>query len=263
MPIDRQVVLDSQQLVVEVFKGFHNELMASFGDSEYSLKADSSQVTELDVTIEQTLKSKLTEAFPQFGYHGEETGKSGNDNQFWLVDPIDGTSSYIRGLPFCTNMAALIDNGQAVAAVIYDFVDDVLYTAIKGEGAFANGRQIRVGSDRIKGNLFVYSLSSYRFEELRATLATAGMKSFYPVGAAGHAYTLLARGKIDGVVVLNTRTGIHDNAPGLLLVAEAGGEALSFDGRNDIYTSEFITGTAEVLRLVGNYTENLRVLIGR
>lgn len=263
MSIDAQAIAKSQQLVVDVFKGFREELMASFGQSEFSLKADASQVTELDVIIEQTLKNKLTESFPQFGYQGEETGKSGNESQFWLVDPIDGTSSYIRGLPLCTNMAALIDDGQVVAAVIYDFVGDVLYTAVKGEGAFANGQQIKVCSTREKNNLFVYSLSGYRFEELRAILAMTGMKSFYPVGAAGHAYTLLARGKIDGVVVLNSRTGVHDNAPGLLLVAEAGGEVLPFDGRNDIYTQEFIIGSQEVVRLAESCSENLQGLVGR
>jgi len=261
--IDRKVIAGSQQLVVGVFKGFRAELMDAYGIIEHSRKADMSQVTQLDIRVEQVLKDRLSELYPEFGFQGEETGKSGNEQRFWLVDPIDSTSSFIRGLPFCTNMAALVENDQPIAAVIYDFVGDVLYTAVKGEGAFQNEQLIHVNTSRSPGNLFVYSLSGYRLDDLRVTLSEVGMKCFYPVGAAGHAYVMLAKGEIDGVAVLNTKTNAYDNAPGLLLVSEAGGEIVSFDGKDDIHVYEFVAGTPAVTGLIKEHQEEFRALIGR
>jgi len=263
MTINQQTVVESQQLVVDVFRGFRAELMKSYGAIEYERKADYSPVTRLDIKVEQDLKDQLGKAYPEFGFQGEETGKSGNDQQFWLVDPIDSTSSFIRGLPFCTNMAALIENDLPIAMVIYDFVTDVLYTAVKGGGAYENGRQIHVNTTRLPGNLFVYSLSGHRFDDLRLTLFAVGMKAFYPVGAAGHAYVMLAKGEIDGVTVLNTKTSAHDNAPGLLLVSEAGGEIVSLDGKDDVYVHEFVAGTPVVTELVQEHQDAFHALIGR
>lgn len=263
MSVDRQKVADSQQLVIDVFKGFRTELMQSYGAVEYSRKADMTQVTELDIKVEETLKEQLAQAFPEFGFQGEETGRAGNAKQFWLVDPIDGTSSFIRGLPFCTNMAALIEDDQPIAAVIYDFVNDVLYTAIRGEGAFKDQQQMSVATERLPGSLFMYSLSQHRLDDLRAVVAEIGMRCYYPVGAAGHAYTMVAEGKIDGVAVLNARTGVHDNAPGMLIVSEAGGQVTSFDGRDDIHVHEFIAGSPMVIDLVYQHKASFLALLGR
>ncbi len=263
MPLERDRIVASQQLVIDVFKGFRDELMLSYGKIEYTRKQDKSQVTKLDIKVEQTLRDRLAELYPEFGFQGEETGKSGNIDDFWLVDPIDGTSSFIRGLSVCTNMAALIHNGQSVAAVIYDFVNDILYTAIKGEGSYENGHRMRVNTNRLAGSLFVYSMSGHKFNELRSTMTRSGMQCYYPVGAAGHAYAMVAKGKIDGVATLNTKTGVHDNAPGLLLVSEAGGEIISFDGRDDIYVHEFVVGTPTVVGIVAQHQDEFETLIGR
>ncbi|MEP7204728.1 MAG: inositol monophosphatase [Candidatus Saccharibacteria bacterium] len=262
MEIDRSIIAGSQQLVIDVFRGFRAELMKAYGAIEFSRKADSSQVTRLDITVEQTLKDRLAVAYPEFGFQGEETGKSGNERQYWLVDPIDSTSSFIRGMPFCTNMAALIKDNQSVAAVIYDFVADELYTAVRGEGAYQNEHPLHVNTDRLSGNLFVYSLSGRRFDDLHKTMFKAGMKCYYPVGAAGHMYVMLAKGEIDGVVVLNTRTSVHDNAPGLLIVSEAGGDIVSFDGQNDISIHEFVAGTPVVAEQVRQHQADFLTLIG-
>jgi len=263
MSIDYQNISDSHQLVVDVFKGFRQELMTQYGVISHTRKADMTQVTELDIKIEQSLKDQLTRSFPELGFQGEETGKFGNEQQFWLVDPIDGTSSFIRGLPFCTNMAALIDDNQTVAAIIYDFVNDVLYTAIKGEGAYRNQQKMHIDVDRQSGNLSIYSLTNHRFNDLSTTMLNAGIKCFYPFGAAGHSYAMLAEGKIDGVSVLNTKTGAHDNAPGMLLVREAGGDVISFSERDDIYVHEFVAGSPMVMDLIGQHQATFRTLIGR
>ena len=245
-----QSVLDGLALVQEVFKGFRNELLSVFGNIEHTSKSDNSPVTTFDLKVEEELKARLAQSFPDIGFQGEETGASGNRDTYWLVDPIDGTSSFIRGLPFSTNMAALVHDGHVIAAVIYDFVNDNMYTARKEHGAFKNGQQIKVNISRVAGNLVVYSLTRAKFGLIHEAMAEIGIRLLLPMGAAGHEYILLAEGKIDGVVVLNSSNGLHDNAPGLLIIEEAGGVLLPYDDRKGVYRNQFIVGSPVVIDLI-------------
>jgi fructose-1,6-bisphosphatase/inositol monophosphatase family enzyme len=250
MTIDKKTAHESLELVVETFKGLRAELLESFGNIEHTNKADKTQVTKLDVKVEGTLRNVLEDKYPDFGFQGEETGKHGVLEQYWLVDPIDGTSSFIRGLPFCTNMAALVDDGEVVAAVIYDFVRDVVYSAIKGEGAFLNGSKIEVNNSREAGNLFLYTLSGLSFETTKLELRKLGVRSYLPAGAAGFCYMMLAAGRIDGVAVFDSATAVHDNAPGILIAKEAGAELMRFDGESGLEVSDFVIGVPKVIEAV-------------
>lgn len=137
----QQEIIESHTLIVDVFKEFRAELMGSYGQIEHSAKGDESPVTLLDVKIETTLKDKLLARFPAFSFKGEETDEViGTNGAMWLVDPIDSTSSFIHGLPYCSNMAGLVVNDEIVASVIYHFASDELFTALKGQGAYKNGR---------------------------------------------------------------------------------------------------------------------------
>ena len=249
MTLDRQRVIDTQRLVIEVFRGFREELLGAFGNFEHTSKPDHSPVTVYDVKVEETLKACLSEAFPEIGFTGEETGAHGSSGLYWLVDPIDGTSSFIRGLPFSTNMAALVQDGQVIAAVIYDFVNDVMYTALKGEGAFKDGQPIHV-KERPAGDHFVYSMTPNQIGPVKEALGVLKMRTLLPVGAAGHTYMLLAEGKIDGIVNLNKGYGLHDNAPGLFICEEAGAEILPYDEESGVYRSQFILGSSNVVEAI-------------
>jgi len=246
---DDQQVIDSQQLVINVFKAFRGELLSVFGNIEHTSKADHSPVTVYDVKVEEALKASLADAFPEIGFEGEETGASGNRETYWLVDPIDGTSSFIRGLPFSTNMAALVHDGVVIAAVIYDFVNDVLYTALKGRGSFKNGERIQL-KERPEGSHFVYAMSHTGFGHIQEALRELKMRTLLPVGASGHEYALLAEGKIDGIVNMERGRGLHDNAPGVLLVEEAGGILLPYDDESGVYRSQFVIGSPIVVELI-------------
>jgi len=248
--VDDQQVIAAQALVLEVFKGFREELLSVFGKSEHTSKADHSPVTIYDVKVEEALKSRLTESFPDMGFEGEETGASGNSTTYWLVDPIDGTSSFIRGLPFCTNMAALVHEGVVIAAVIYDFVNDVSYTALKGKGAFKDGQQIHLTMTREVGNHFIYAMNAQKFSHVQEALRELGMRTLLPIGASGHEYAMLAEGKIDGIVNLTRGKGLHDNAPGVLLSEEAGAILVPYDDETGVYRSQFIIGTPMVVDLI-------------
>lgn len=241
------LVTDSQAVVADVFKGLRKDLLKAYGNIERMQKADHSSLTVWDTKIEETLRAKLKEAFPTLGFEGEETGHSGDEKTYWLVDPIDGTSSFIRGLPYCTNMGALVHEGHVLAAVIYDFVNDVLYTARKGQGAFKDDKKIHINTTRQLGNLVLYSFLRHKFGHLQEALKELHMRGLLLMGGAGHTYAMLAEGKIDGIVCLTAKMGLYDNAPGMLLVEEAGAKVLSYDDEVGVNRREFIVGSPLVV----------------
>lgn len=239
---------DSSRLVIETFRSFRDELMASYGSIDYVYKSDHSQVTELDLRIERTLKQALADSFGGLGFLGEETGDSRTEDQpYWVVDPIDGTSSFIRGLPNCTNMAALVQDSQPIIGIIYDFVADRMFEAYKGQGAYVNGRRISIHDRPVdQAALYLQSFSALP-SVLRHELRVHNTELYRPIGASGHAYTLLAEGKIDGYVLLGSKKSIHDNAPGVLIAREAGAEVFSPDGAWTVESSDFICATPSVV----------------
>jgi len=244
--IDSVILRDSLELVQRVFRDVRPELMAVFGKIEYTRKSDRSKVTAWDLKIENDLQAELQANFPGLGFEGEETGSSGSKDRYWLVDPIDGTSSFIRGLRYCTNMAALVDDGQVTAAVIYDFVHDEMYTAIKGEGAFKDGVRLAVATQRPADDAVLFSFSRDLFSKLREALSSIHMNLLLPIGAAGHSYCMLAEGKIDGIVALQSTAKKHDNAPGMLIAEEAGAVVLSYSEEVGVDRNEFIIATPVV-----------------
>lgn len=248
--LSRERIAESQAMVIQTFQKLRPELLGAFGSIEFERKHDSSPVTAWDVKVESTLQEALATHDSSIGFQGEETGHTGNEDTYWLVDPIDGTSSFIRGLDYCTNMAALVHNGEAVAAVIYDFVRDYTYTAIKGEGAFKDGQKITVNTKRRHRDLVVYSFTRTQFPLVKEALFELGMRALLPMGAAGHTYALLAEGKIDGVVALHTHMGAYDNAPGLLLAEEAGAAVLQYDDERGVKRHEFIVGSPLVVETI-------------
>src|SRR5579872_4205720 len=115
-------------------------------------------VTQLDMDAELKLEKILKKHDPVTGFMGEEFGHRGSTERFWIVDPLDGTGLYIRGIPLCSTIIGLIENGQTLLSVVYDFVAEDVYSAEKGEGAFKNKDRIHV-SDRQLEDAYVVSES--------------------------------------------------------------------------------------------------------
>jgi myo-inositol-1(or 4)-monophosphatase len=258
-----QSIRDSHALVIDVFKGFRDELMSSYGVTHFSLKSDNSQVTELDLKVEHRLREKLAASFPHYGFRGEETGIFGNTDEFWITDPIDGTSSFIRGMPNCTNMAAFIVGNRPVASVIYNFAEDVLYTAFEGEGAYRNGERIHV-STRRNDNAAIDNLNSKIHGHIKSVFAPEGVRVLQPLGACGRSCAYVAEGKLEGVIAISSVGEPHDLAPGLLLVLEAGGEMVSFEeGEWSIFTKNFALTTPTYKHLIDTHKATLMQLVSR
>lgn len=204
-------------------------LLKAHGSIEHSLKDDKSVVTEMDILVEERLKAALAEIAPAISFGGEETGVDYTQKTFWLVDPIDGTEAFIRGLPFSTTMIALIDDGQPIMSVIYNFFQDEYYMAIKGQGASCNGHAIHVSNRPLK-RAYVIATGNWgvmRMPNLAPRLRprVAGMPKLHGSGCEA---TYIASGAIDGAIVAGAK-GPWDFAAGNLLIREAGGRVENWD----------------------------------
>lgn len=261
MPLSTATIRESQQLVIDVFKSFREELMKSYGNIEHISKGDGSPVTELDIKVEKAIKERLAKDYPEIGFHGEETEDvAGTVDATWIVDPIDGTSSFVHGLPYCTNMAGLVVDGVTVASVIYQFATDDLYTAIRGEGAYKNDERIYIKNTELD-NSIVFS-GSFAYKNLYPIFGPHKIGIFAPLGASGYEYTRLAQGSIQAVTKLRGGSQMHDNVPGVLLVQEAGGEIISFEGDTYAYdTLSFVAATPNVAGVIKGSYEEIRQII--
>ena len=225
-------------VIRDVLQDVRPQLLQAYGNVSSRYKPDNSEVTELDIHVEEELKQALQGFDGTIGFQGEETGVHGNTDTYWLADPIDGTMMFIRGLPHCTNMIALIDGGRPVMSVIYNFVLDEWYHAAVGQGAFLNGQRIRVNStQQLSGAVFAVEVDVRRGNnrDFFAALWDHGVANLSLV-CAGYEFAHVAAGKIAGRITKDAWAAPHDLAPGALLVEEAGGYVATPDG--EPYTVE-------------------------
>lgn len=195
-------------------------------------KADKSPVTEADVRSEEAIRDVLSKHFPAYGFFGEETGQHDmGAESIWLVDPIDGTKSFVRECPFFSTQIALMREGRMVLGVSSAPAYGEFAWAERGEGAWLGQQRIRVsGVDAIdaaivsSGNLKTLA-SGPRWARYGELVARVNRIRGY--GDFVH-YHLLARGALDAVI--ESDVNILDIAALTVLVEEAGGTFTDLDG---------------------------------
>lgn len=181
-------------------------------------------VTQIDRDVEKFLKTELQYVYADIEFVGEEFGGNRDAKTFWLCDPIDGTENYIRGLPFCTTMLALIDDGAVVFGAIYDFVNDDLYWAEKGKGAYKNNEPIRVSNRDMKCAFVANELRSTTPEQVELYQRVYNSGLMVPkIVAAGYEFVQVAKGTWDARIHCEPWGKDFDFAPGIILIQEAGG----------------------------------------
>ena len=241
----QQEIADSQALIIQSFQELRPKLMATYGNISHIRKQDNSVVTDLDIEIETIIKNKIIANFPVFSFRGEETEPHvGQANATWYVDPIDSTASYIQGLPYCSNMAGLVVDGEIVASVVYHFASEEMFTAIKGKGTYKNGQPITVKNVELNES-YIFA-DAYSYKELHELYKPSGTKFYAPLGATGYFMTRLAQGSIHGVCYAAANIKIHDVVPGALLVTEAGGNIVPFKGVFSPESTQFVAGTQNI-----------------
>ena len=194
-------------------------------------KSDGTPVTDADVGSEQAIREVLSARFPDYAFFGEETGRSGSGENVWIVDPIDGTKSFVRGYPFFSTLIGLERSGQLIVGVSSAPIYGELAWAERGSGAFLNGRAIEVSriSTFARATLSTGNLDSFANSPRWAKLGKLVPKFHRTRGYGDFLnYHLLAAGKIEAVI--ETDINILDLAALVPIVEEAGGRFTTLEG---------------------------------
>ncbi len=233
-------------------------LKRDFGELEklqVSLKGPANFVSSADKRAEETIYAELSRARPGYGFLGEEGGKrAGADSSHtWIVDPLDGTTNFLHGIPQFAISIALQREGAVVAGLIYNPAIEELFVAEKGKGAFLNEQRIRVAGRKQlaesviacglphigRGNLALARKETGAIQE-----RVAGLRRF---GAAALDLAWVAAGRLDGYWERDIKP--WDMAAGLILVREAGGYVSDADGGEDpLATGNIAAGNEAILK---------------
>lgn len=230
-------------------------------DQHQEMKQDGSPVTIADKTVNQLVIDELQKTFPEDGVIGEEasTATYGTGRK-WLCDPIDGTKSYIWGVPTAMFSLALVVDGRPKVGVAYDPFLNRLYTAIEGQGSFCNGQPLAVSQQPLHDGWVAFSGT---IERVINNLETAAKIKAISAGVAvfdGGVYkcTLVARGRIPAYI--GQGCSPYDVAAAELIVTEAGGMMTDTHGRSLDYSQDFtgvlVSNGVEHEKLVAALTKN-------
>jgi myo-inositol-1(or 4)-monophosphatase len=219
-------------IMIKAARKAARSLLRDFGEVENlqaSSKGPGDFVSRADIKAEQLIRDELTQARPNYGWLGEESAEvAGEDpTRRWIVDPLDGTTNFLHGLPHWSISIGLEHKREIVAGVIYDPVKDEMFVAEKGAGAWLNDRRLRVSGRReMIEMIFATGIPFGGRPELPRALReiaaltpqTAGIRR---LGSASLDLAYVAAGRYDGY--WEREVQLWDMAAGILLVREAGG----------------------------------------
>ncbi len=207
---------------------------------QVSRKGAADFVSQTDLAAEKILREELHKARPDFGFVLEESGEiKGKDTEHrWHIDPIDGTTNFIHGVPHFAISIGLERAGAPVAGVIYNPVSDELYIAERGKGAFLNDKRLRVSGRReMASALFATGLNLgehgnpplFFAQYAAVTQISAGVRRF---GSAALDLAYVAAGRYDGFWEIGLNS--WDTCAGIVMVREAGGQVSDLTGGGDV-----------------------------
>jgi myo-inositol-1(or 4)-monophosphatase len=215
---------------------------------QVSMKGPANFVSLADKRAEEMLYTDLNKARPGYGFLGEEGGnREGTDkSHMWVVDPLDGTTNFLHGIPHFAVSIGLLREGVAIAGLIYNPANDELYMAEKGSGAFLNDARLRVAGRKQLNECVIacglphigrgdHDLSRREMTALQPKVA--GLRRF---GAASLDLAFVAAGRLDGYWERNLQP--WDIAAGLVLIKEAGGTVGDIHGGDVLKTGNVVCG---------------------
>ena len=190
--------------------------------------------SEVDSDAEKVIIKELRRAYPDYGFVGEESGAQINGRYTFVIDPLDGTSNYLRGFPHYCVSIALVENGEPLDAVIFDPLRNELFTASRGAGAVLNDRRIRVTERKDLAGAMIHTgfppreraRASSQLKCVDALLTQA--EDIRRTGSAALDLAYVACGRADAYFEAGVKA--WDIAAGVLLVREAGGRVCDFKG---------------------------------
>lgn len=225
--------------------------------SRVAVKPDRSPVTEADRAVEERLSSFLRRRYPDAAFLGEETGESGPEaaGMRWVLDPIDGTRAFVRGIETWSVLLGLIEDGHPVLGIAYMPAAEDLFWAVRGDGAWGNGRPLAVSRVAQLADATVShgTLQQFTGAAMVPALARLGERTESQRGFGDFdGYRRLLRGQVDAMV--DPAVMPWDICAAAMLVREAGGVLTSFDGEPTIFGGGAVASNglfhAELLELL-------------
>jgi myo-inositol-1(or 4)-monophosphatase len=215
--------------------------------ADVEFKSPKDLVTVVDKRVEDYIIAEIKKVYPDHGIIGEETGRTGTGSDYcWIIDPIDGTTSYVHGQPYYAVSIAFRKGGELQAGVVYAPALGQLFSAEKGQGACLNERRVRVSStglmkESVLGTGFACLRAGWKKNNLiYLNRIMPAIRDIRRCGSAAIDLAYVAAGKFEGFWELNLN--IYDIAAGVLLVTEAGGTVCDFSG-GTAYPEEGIVAT--------------------
>ena len=226
-------------------------------------KSQNDYVSEVDHKAEQDIISVISKAYPGHAILAEETGASGKGDYQWIIDPLDGTTNFLRGFPQFSVSIALKHKDKLEVAVVYDPLRDEIFSASRGEGAQLNDRRIRVTPRKqLSGALLGTGIPFREDQDLNAYLETLkvminGTAGVRRAGSAALDLAYVAAGRLDGFWEYGLNS--WDMAAGCLLIQEAGGLVTDTDGENDfLENGNVLVGNANIHQQMLSRLKSLR-----
>lgn len=207
---------------------------------EVERKRDASPVTRADREAEQRIRGLIERTWPDHGIIGEEYGERKAQSEYtWIIDPIDGTKSFISGVPLYACLIALVHHGDPVVGVAhFPALNETVY-ARRGGGAYWNGRRVRVSAvSRLKDAALMGSEVAFGGDEQAGWERLCAATRIQRTWGDGYGYALVATGRAD--LMLDPRMNVWDNAPFGVILPEAGGTFSDWRGRFTIEAKQTI-----------------------
>lgn len=254
--------------VIEVSKqagAFIRDQRRIFDPSKIEYKGLNDMVSYVDKTAEQMIVAGLTEILPEAGFITEEKTINKNGERFnWIIDPLDGTTNFIHGVPVFSVSIALKEYDELVIGVVYEVNFDECFYAWKGSPAYLNDKEIRVSNNpTISASLLATGFPYYNFEKQKAYIELFSdlMRSSHGlrrIGSAAVDLAYTACGRFDAFYEYNLNP--WDVAAGVLIVRRAGGEVVNFSGGDEVLeTRELLATNGKITgELLGKVREHFK-----
>lgn len=207
-------------------------------DLDVSLKADHTHVTDADKAVERAIRARLATERPDDAFYGEESGREGSSNRQWVVDPIDGTANFMRGVPIWATLIALVVDGEPVVGVVSAPALHRRWWGSLGAGAFSTEGRLSVSTvatladASLSYNGLQYWMDAGRIEQLLSLAQTVWRTRAY---GDFWSYMLVAEGAIDIAGEFDLQP--YDVAALVPIITEAGGRFSSLDGEAGIWNT--------------------------
>jgi len=218
---------------------------------EVTSKGRNDYVSEIDQAAEREIMDIVRKHYPDHAFLAEESGRSGEHDVVWIIDPLDGTTNFLHGFPVFAVSIAVEQRGRLEIGAIYDPMRQEVFTAVRGAGAHLENRRMRVSKQRTLEGALLATGYPYRHDEREADAYFATLRALSRLtagirrpGSAALDLAYVAAGRVDGFWELGLKP--WDTAAGTLMIQEAGGRVGTFGGKEYRLGANILAGAPKV-----------------